>query len=96
MYHIQFEKLSVAKLLLFHLVSLSESQLCFSECVSFSTWHSADNWKQHVSGTLFKRLEHMKFTLSTREKSSSSEDGQTWEQVTQRSWGIFISGNSQN
>lgn len=56
-----------SKAFIFHSVSLSESQLCFSGRVSLSTWHSADNWKQHVSGTLFEILEHMKFLLSLRE-----------------------------
>lgn len=64
--HSIWKALSI-KAFIFHSVLLSESQLCFLGCVSLSTWHSADKWKQHVSGTLSEILEHMKFPLSIRE-----------------------------
>lgn len=64
--HSIWKALSI-KAFIFHSVLLSESQLCFLGCVSLSTWHSADKWKQHVSGTLSEILERMKFPLSIRE-----------------------------
>lgn len=52
---------------IYHSVSLSESQLCFSGWVFPSTWHSSDVWKRDVSGMLFEILQPKKLPCSIRE-----------------------------
>lgn len=80
---------------IFHSASLSESQLCFSGCVSLSTWHcwqlKATCFRNTIWNTWMREI-----PFKHKRKSSSREDVQTWEQVTQRNCGIIISGNIQS